>query len=130
MGQSQRDAIAEAIDQVMTADDDDAEGRCCTMEATNARGESVTIQVMQDSLNIAPYASTEEPLGQLEASGATEGLDVDLELVDWNPGVYATLGIDGLEPEQVAQLVDQIFINLLGCDEENYKIAASTEDLG
>ncbi len=130
MAQNQRDAIAEAIDEVMTADDDDAEGLCCTIEATNARGESVTIQVMQDSLNISPYGFTEEPLGQLEASGATEGLAAELELVDWNPGVYATLGIDGLEPGQVAQLVDQVFVNLLGCDEANYQITAATEDLG
>lgn len=130
MAQSQRDAIAEAIDEVMTADGDAAEGLCCTMEATNARGESVTIQVMQDSLNISPYDFTEEPLGQLAACGATDGLDAELELVDWNPGVYATLGTDGLQPEQVAQLVDQVFVQLLGCDEENYKISASTEDLG
>ena len=130
MAQSQRDAIAEAIDEVMSADEDDAEGLCCTIEATNARGESVTIQVMQDSLNISPYPFTEEPLGQLAACGATEGLEAELELVDWNPGVYATLGTDGLDAEQVAQLADQVFVQLLGCDEENYKISASTEDLG
>ena len=130
MAQTQRDAIAEAIDEVMTADGDDAEGLCCTIEATNARGESVTIQVMQDSLNISPYGFTEEPLGQLEASGATEGLEAELELVDWNPGVYATLGINGLEARQVARLVDQVFVNLLGCDEANYQITAATEDLG
>ncbi len=130
MAQNQRDAIAEAIDQVMTAEDDDAEGLCCTIEATNARGESVTIQVMQDSLNISPYAFTDEPLGQLEASGATEGLDAELELVDWNPGVYATLAIDRLEAGQVAQLVDQVFVQVLGCDEANYQITAATEDLG
>ncbi|MGE5148986.1 MAG: hypothetical protein ACM3II_02600 [Rhodospirillaceae bacterium] len=130
MAQTQRDAIAEAIDEVMTADGDDAEGLCCTIEATNARGESVTIQVMQESLNISPYGFTEEPLGQLEASGATEGLEAELELVDWNPGVYATLGINGLEARQVARLVDQVFVNLLGCDEANYQITAATEDLG
>lgn len=130
MAQSQHAAIAEAIDEVMTADGDTAEGLCCTMEATNAVGESVTIQVMRDSLNISPYGFTEEPLSQLAACGATDGLDAGLELVDWNPGVYATLGIDGLEPGQVAQLVDQVFVQLLGCDEENYTISASTEDLG
>ena len=130
MAQSQRDAIAGAIDEVMTVGGDDAEGLCCTLEVTNAQGESVTVQVMRDSLNISPYAFTDEPLGQLEACGATDGLDADLELVDWNPGVYATLSIDGIKPAQVAQLVDQVFIQLLACDEENYKISASTEDLG
>ncbi len=85
---------------------------------------------MQDSLNISPYGFTDEPLSQLAACGATEGLDTELEVIDWNPGVYATLGIDGLEPEQVAQLVDQVFVQLLGCDEANYQITAATEDLG
>ncbi|HLG46144.1 MAG TPA: hypothetical protein VKY24_07885 [Reyranella sp.] len=130
MAQSQRDAIAEAIDEVMSAEEDDAEGLCCTIEATNAQGESVTIQVMQDSLNISPYPSTDEPLSQLAACGAIEGFEAELEVVDWNPGVYATLGIDGLDTEQVAQLIDQVFVQLLGCDEENYTITATTEDLG
>lgn len=130
MGQNQRDAIAGAIDEVMTADGDDAEGLCCTLEATNAQGESVTVQAMRDSLNISPYAFTDEPLGQLEVCGATDGLDANLALVDWNAGVYATLGIDGLALQQVARLVDQVFIQLLSCDEENYKISASTGDLG
>jgi len=128
MGQSQRDAIAEAIDEVMTADDDGDESLCCTIEATNAQGESVTIQVMQDSLNISPYAHEDDPLARLVASGATDGLE--LELVDWNPGVYATIGIDGLEAEDVAQLVDQVFVCVLNCDEVNYRVTASTEDLG
>jgi hypothetical protein len=130
MAQSQRDAIAEAIDEVMTAAGDAAEGLCCTIEATNAVGESVTIQVMRDSLNISPYGFTDEPLSQLEACGATEGLDADLAVIDWNAGVYATLGIGRLEPRQVAQLIDQVFVCVLNCDEMNYQVTASTEDLG
>ncbi len=130
MGQSQRDAIAEAIDEVMTADEDGDESLCCTIEATNAQGESVTVQVMQDSLNISPYAHEDDPLARLVASGATDGLEVEIELVDWNPGVYATIGIDGLEAEEVAQFVDQVFVCVLNCDEMNYQVTASTEDLG
>ena len=82
MAPSQRAAIAEAIDEMITPDSDAAEGLCCTMEATNAAGESVTIQVMRDSLNISPYGFTEEPMSQLAACGATDGLDAELELVD------------------------------------------------
>ena len=68
-------------------------------------------------------------------SDAAEGLcctmeAINLALIDWNPGVYATLGSDGLKRGQVAQLIDQVFVPLLGCDEENYTISASTEDLG
>lgn len=74
MAESQRAAIAETIDELMTADSDAAEGLCCTIEATNAVGESVTVQVMRDSLNISPYGFTEEPLSQLAASASTEDL--------------------------------------------------------
>jgi hypothetical protein len=129
MGQKQRDAIAEAIEEVM-ADDDEDSGLCCTIEATNAQGEPVSVQVMQGSLNITPYAHNDEPLARLQACGATEGLDADLEVLDWDAGVFATVGIDGLDDEAVTQLIDQIFVHLLGCDDANYQITASTEDLG
>jgi hypothetical protein len=129
MGQKQRDAIAEAVDEVMTDDDDDS-GLCCTIEATNARGEPVSVQVMQSSLNITPYVHSDEPLARLQACGATKGLDADLELLDWGAGVFATVGIDELDDADVAQLIDQVFVRLLGCDDASYQISASTEDLG
>jgi hypothetical protein len=30
----------------------------------------------------------------------------------------------------MARLIDQIFVCLLGCDDANYDVSASTEDLG
>jgi hypothetical protein len=106
MGQKQRDAIAEAVDEVMTDDDDDS-GLCFT-----------------------PYVHSDEPLARLQACGATKGLDADLELLDWGAGVFATVGIDELDDADVAQLIDQVFVRLLGCDDASYQISASTEDLG
>jgi hypothetical protein len=122
MGQKQQDAIVAAITGVMTSDDDDAMP-CCTLEF----GE-VSVQVLQDSVNIAPYPSDQEPLDHLEECGATEGIDVDL--VDWEPGKFATIGIEDLEVEEVALLVDRIFTRLLGCDDETYMPTATVEDLG
>jgi len=85
---------------------------------------------MQDSINISPYAHADDPLDRLESCGALEDLDdIDLEVVDWEAGTYATLGTEGLVIADVAQLVDQLFTKLLGCD-DNYTPAASTEDLG
>jgi hypothetical protein len=130
MGQRQQEAIAEAIADVMTSGDADSM-LCCTLEATDASGESVAVQVMQDSVNITPYAHDDDPLDRLEQCGATEGLDnVDLELVDWEPKKFATIGIDDLEVADVARLVDQIFTRLLGCNDSTYAPAGTVEDLG
>ena len=35
---------------------------CCTIEARNAAGEDVSIQVMQETINISPYAHDDDPL--------------------------------------------------------------------
>ena len=130
MGQRQQEAIATAITELMTSGES-GEMLCCTLEAQNAAGEDVAIQVMQDSVNITPYAHGDDPLDRLEQCGATEGVDdISLELVDWEAGKFATIGIDDLEVADVARLVDQIFTRLLGCNESTYIPAATVEDLG
>lgn len=129
MGHQQQLAIVEAIADLMTAGEK-GETLCCTLDTHNGEGTEVSVQVMQGSINIAPYAYSDDPLERLETCGALEDLeDLDLEVVDWEAGTYATIGIDGLELAEVAQLVDKVFIKLLGC-EENYSPSASTEDLG
>ena len=130
MAQQQRETIATAITGLMTGGET-AANLCCTVEASNAAGEDVSIQVMQGTINIAPYTHDEEPLEQLESCGALEGLDdQELDVQEWEPGSFATLGFGGLATAEVAQLVDQIFVKLLGCDDAGYTPAASTEDLG
>jgi hypothetical protein len=130
MGQRQQEAIATAITELMTSGES-GEMLCCTLEAQSASGEAVAIQVMQDSVNITPYPHDDDPLNRLEQCGATEGVDnVDLELVDWEAGKFATIGIDELEVADVARLVDQIFTRLLGCNDSTYFPTANVEDLG
>jgi hypothetical protein len=129
MGQHQQIAIAEAIADLMTSGEK-GETLCCTLDTHDGEGNEVSVQVMQDSINISPYAYSDDPLERLETCGALEDLeDLDLDLVDWEAGTYATIGIEELELVDVAQLVDKVFIKLLGCD-ENYSPSASTEDLG
>jgi len=129
VGQHQQLAIVEAIADLMTSGEE-GETLCCTLDSHDSEGAEVSIQVMQDSINIAPYVYSDDPLERLETCGALEDLeDLDIEVVDWEAGTYALIGIEGLELADVAQLVDRVFIKLLGCN-ENYSPSASTEDVG
>jgi hypothetical protein len=130
LAQQQSIAIAAAISGLMTAGEAGA-SLCCTIEARNAEGEDVSIQVMQDSVNITPYDDDSDPLERLDECGATDGLDAaNLEVVDWEAGKYAAIGIEGLGVADVARLVDQVFTRLLGCDDASNAPSATTEDLG
>jgi hypothetical protein len=129
MSERQEQEIGEAIENVF--DEDNEGGLCCTIEAVNGQGQNMAIQVMQDSINIAPYPFQDDPLERLRESGALEELaDSDVELVEWKASQFATLGIDGLDAEEVASLLDRIFVKVLACDDQAYAIDAKTEDLG
>jgi hypothetical protein len=129
MAQRQVDVIVAAIADIYGAPNESGM-LCCTLEAVNAGGTDVSIQVMADSINISPYPFAEEPLTRLELSGALEGLeDMELELVDWDANAFATVGTAGNEPADVARLVDETFTKVLGCA-EGYEPTATTEDLG
>jgi hypothetical protein len=129
MGQRQVDTIVAAIADIYGARNESGM-LCCTLEAVNADGIDVSIQVMADSVNLSPYPYAEDPLTRLELSGALEGLeDMDLELVDWDANAFATVGTAGNEPADVARLVDETFTKVPGCD-AGYMPTASTEDLG
>lgn len=130
VAQQQRDAIGEAIREVMEAPAGST--LCCTIEAVNAEGQDVAIQVMQNSLSISPYAFEDDPVNRLEISGAMGelGEDTELELIDWDPGSHAVVGFSGLDMGDVALLVDQAFVKILACDDADYAPVGSTEDLG
>lgn len=128
MPQPQVDAIVAAIADIY-GQPNESGLLCCTLEAVNAGGTDVSIQVMADSINISPYPYGEEPLTRLELSGAMEALeDMALELVDWDANAFATVGTAGNEPVDVARLIDETFTKVLGCD-ATYEPRASTEDL-
>ncbi|MDP1750519.1 MAG: hypothetical protein Q8L22_13755, partial [Reyranella sp.] len=92
MPQRQVDAIVTAIADIY-GQPNESGMLCCTIEAVNAGGTDVSIQVMADSINISPYPYHEEPLTRLELSGAMEGLEeLELELVDWDANAFATVG--------------------------------------
>lgn len=120
-----RDAIAEVFGE-------ENEGMlCCTLETVNTDGQDVSIQVMQDSISLSPYPFTDDPLTRLQLAGVMESFDdPEFETVDWDANAFATIGIGDLEHEQVAELVDLVFVKVLACADGEYAITASTEDLG
>lgn len=103
---------------------------CCTLDAVNTDGIDVSIQVMAETINLAPYPHADEPLTRLQISGALEALEnMELELVDWDANAFATVGTGGNDPADIARLVDEAFTKVMGCAPD-YTFKASTEDFG
>lgn len=128
MALKQETEIRAAIARIFS--DENEGGLCCTLKTVNSSGQDVSIQVMQDSINIAPYPFTEEPLVALESNGVIAELDdPELEVVEWDANAYATVGIGEMDQDDVAVLVDLVFVKLLTCD-AGYVVEATTEDLG
>ena len=131
MGERQAKIIETDIAEIF---DEDSEGEnlCCTIEAGTAGGEDVTVQVTSDSLTISPYLFSDDPLSRLEENGVLAGMSFELDVVDWEANVYAIVGIEGIEgmeADDVARLIDRIFVKLLGCDDDSYAPIGSTEEL-
>ena len=128
MGHRQEKAIGAAIVPIFS--ERNRGTLCCTIETVNAEGQDVAIQVMLDSINIAPYPFREQPLSRLERNGVMRELgDPELELVDWDTNVHAQVGTGALDARKVAELVDLTFVKLLACDDASYAITVLTEDL-
>ena len=129
MGDRQRGEIGQALTVVLKAiDKDGAPTRMCTFEArpASATGLTVWIQVLAGSINMQ-YPFADEPAGRLRTSGAFGTLTP--ALIAWEPDGYATWDIDGISPADVAFVVDQIFTQVLGCDDATYQPVAAMEDL-
>jgi len=105
---------------------DDAPTACCTFEASTPEGSAVWIQAMPGNINMA-YPLTDEPLELLRARGVRS--PSDMYLVEWEAGRFAAFGFDFITPRDHATFVDQLFVKVLGCDDEGYEPKASIEQL-
>ncbi len=105
---------------------DDPPTSCCTLEATTLSGAEVWVQVMPGTINMS-YPFAEEPLGLLHTQGVRT--PPDIYLVDWSAGEYATFGFGDISPEDHANLVDQLFVKTLGCDDASYQLKIKIEAL-
>lgn len=129
MRRDQVGAIATAIADIY-GEKNESGMLCCTLDVVNADGIDVSIQVMAETINLAPYPHADEPLARLQLSGALETLeDLELELVDWDANAFATVGTSGNSPQDIARLVDETFIKVMGCSPD-YTFRVSTEDFG
>ena len=105
---------------------DDPPAACCTLESVSSSGAAVWIQALPGNVNMG-YPFAEEPLGLLRGRGVRAPSDI--YLVEWAAGEYATFGFDNIAPRDHATFVDQLFVKVLGCDDEGYETRASIEPL-
>ena len=128
MGYRQERAIGAAIVPIFSGGN---RGHlCCTIETINSEGKDVAIQVLQRSINIAPYPFSDDPLSRMERNGVMYELgDPELELLDWDTNIYAQVGIGALDARKIAELIDLTFVKLLACDDASYTVTISTENL-
>lgn len=120
MGADQIAAIRPAIVELEEAPA--AEDWCATFEVP---GTGLWVQVVLGTLNFSyPYA--DNPGARLRDLGfAAPGL----EPTGWQPGKYATFSHAPLPSQDLAKLVDRLFVELLGCDHQSYEIDVSLERL-
>ena len=120
--------LARSISQVNegVASPDDEPKSICTFESTTASGAPVWIQVLPGNVNMA-YPFTEEPLGLLRQRGVR--CPPDLYLVEWIAGEYASFGFSDIPARDHASFIDQLFVKILGCEDESYSFKATIEPL-
>jgi hypothetical protein len=105
---------------------DDPPAFCCTMEAINLSGSRLWVQAMAGTVNMA-YPWSKDPLEFLRAQGVRCPLDI--YLVEWAAGEYATFGFDNMSPRDHATFVDQLFVKVLHCEDANYEVSSLVEPL-
>ena len=103
---------------------DDPPTSCCTLEATTSSNTTVWIQAMPGTVNMA-YPFTDEPLELMRSRGVRS--PPDLYLVEWVAEEYATFGFNDVSARDHASFIDQLFVKLLGCDDQTYSLKTSIE---
>ena len=105
---------------------DDPPTACCTFESATQSGSAVWIQALPGNVNMF-YPFAEEPLGLLHGRGVRSPSDI--YLVEWAAGEYAAFGFGNIPARDHAFFVDQLFVKVLGCDDEGYTLKVSVEPL-
>jgi len=99
---------------------------CCTFEAQNIDGAPVWIQVLTGTVNMHyPFAT--DPVEQLRTGGVQ--IPNGLELLEWEANSFATFSLSRISADELASFVDQLFTEVLGCDDAAYQPRAVIEAL-
>lgn len=105
---------------------DDPPTSCCTLDAINFSDTTVWIQAIPGTVNMA-YPFTDEPLELMRSRGVRS--PPDLYLVEWVAKEYATFGFTDVSARDHASFIDQLFVKILGCNDESYSLKTSIESL-
>ncbi len=123
MGDRQRAILYPAVSDLLARPG--AGDVICTITATNTAGEEVWVQLIEGGSLNTQYPPDEEPVKRLGALGVFGTLKPSL--VEWEAGNYATFDIEGIAAGDVAFVIDQLFVQLLQCDDAGYEPASSVE---
>jgi len=128
MGANQTAEIAGSLNKVYegVSSPDDPPTAYCTIEATTSSDAQVWIQALPGNVNMV-YPLTDEPLELLSRRGVRS--PTDMYLVEWAPGEYATFGFSDITARDHASFIDQLFVKILGCDDETYSLKTTIESL-
>jgi hypothetical protein len=128
MGDTQRQIIKRAaVEAGACGDNGDAEPtHCCTLQAENTLGATVWIQVLAGSVNML-YPFTNDPVQRLRGCGIR--MPIGLELLEWQASSFATFSVTRMSADDLAFFVDQLFIQVLDCDDAAYEPRAAIEQL-
>ena len=128
MGANQITQMARSIAKVYEGltKPDDAPTLLCTLESTTSSGLEVWIQVLPGNVNMA-YPLTDEPLELLRQRGIRS--PPDLYLVEWVAGEYAAFGFSDIAASDYASFVDQLFVKVLGSDDNSYSLKTTIEEI-
>ena len=100
---------------------------CATFTSVNARGDEVWVQVVGRSIN-AQYPFEVEPMAQLRALGVRDR--PALELITWQAASYVTLDAPNASARDLAFVVNELFVKVLGCLDGQYELAVTIESHG
>ena len=117
-------SIAKVYEGVTTPGD--APTLLCTLESTTPSGSTVWIQVLPGNVNMV-YPFIEAPLELLRQRGVRSPPNV--YLVEWVAGEYAAFGFSDIAARDHASFVDQLFVKILGCDDNSYSLKTTIEEV-
>ena len=95
---------------------------CATYETD---GGQKWVEVTMGVVNLS-YPFENSPEDRLCAAGVTAD---GLKLLRWKAGVFATFQHGPLDGRTVAELVDRVFVAVLGCDDDAYEIDFTLADV-